>query len=44
MENIIFNELLVRGFNIDVGVVITNEVDKTGKKIRKQREIDFSSP
>lgn len=41
MENIIFNELLVRGFNIDVGVVITNEVDKTGKKIRKQREIDF---
>ncbi len=41
MENIIFNELLVRGFNVDVGVVITNEVDKTGKKIRKQREIDF---
>ena len=41
MENIIFNELLVRGFNLDVGVVITNEVDKTGKKIRKQREIDF---
>ena len=41
MENIIFNELIVRGFNIDVGVVITNEVDKTGKKIRKQREIDF---
>ena len=41
MENIIFNELLVRGFNVDVGVVITNEVDKNGKKIRKQREIDF---
>ncbi len=41
MENVIFNELLVRGFNVDVGVVITNEVDKTGKKIRKQREIDF---
>lgn len=41
MENIIFNELLVRGFNVDVGVVITNEVDKAGKKIRKQREIDF---
>lgn len=41
MENIIFNELLVRGYNVDVGVVITNEVDKTGKKIRKQREIDF---
>lgn len=41
MENIIFNELLVRGYNVDVGVVTTNEVDKTGKKIRKQREIDF---
>ncbi len=41
MENIIFNELKVRGFNVDVGVVITNEVDKAGKKIRKQREIDF---
>jgi len=41
MENIIFNELLVRGFNVDVGVVTTNEVDKTGKKLRKQREIDF---
>ena len=26
---------------MDVGVVITNEVDKNGKKIRKQREIDF---
>ena len=41
MENIIFNELMVRGFNVDIGVVITNEVDKNGKKIRKQREIDF---
>ncbi len=41
MENIIFNELKVRGFNVDVGVVIANEVDKTGKKIRKQLEIDF---
>ena len=41
MENIIFNELKLRGFNVDVGVVTTNEVDKDGKKIRKQREIDF---
>ncbi len=41
MENIIFNELKVRGFNVDVGVVVVNEVDKTGKKIRKQLEIDF---
>ncbi len=41
MENIVFNELKVRGFNVDVGVVVANEVDKTGKKIRKQLEIDF---
>lgn len=41
MENIIFNELKVRGYNVDVGVVVMNETDKTGKKIRKQLEIDF---
>ncbi len=41
MENIIFNELKVRGYNVDVGVVTSNEVDKSGKKIRKQLEIDF---
>jgi predicted AAA+ superfamily ATPase len=41
MENIIFNELKVRGYNVDVGVVVMNETDPTGKKIRKQLEIDF---
>lgn len=41
MENIIFNELKVRGYNVDVGVVVMNEVDKNGKKIRKQLEVDF---
>ena len=41
MENIIFNELKVRGYNVDVGVVVMNETDKAGKKIRKQLEIDF---
>ena len=41
MENIIFNELKTRGFNVDVGVVVINEKDKNGKKIRKQLEIDF---
>ena len=41
MENVIFNELKARGFNVDIGVVVVNEVDKTGKKIRKQLEIDF---
>lgn len=41
MENIIFNELKTRGFNVDVGVVVVNETDQNGKKIRKQLEIDF---
>jgi hypothetical protein len=41
MENIIYNELKVRGYNVDVGVVVMNEVDKNGKKIRKQLEVDF---
>lgn len=41
MDNIIFNELKVRGYNVDVGVVVMNEVDKNGKKIRKQLEVDF---
>ena len=41
MENIIFNELKVRGYNVDVGVVVMNETDQTGKKVRKQLEIDF---
>ena len=41
MENIIFNELKVRGYNVDVGVVVMNETDQSGKKIRKQLEIDF---
>lgn len=41
MENIIFNELKVRGYNVDVGVVVMKEVDKNGMKIRKQLEVDF---
>ncbi len=41
MENIIFNELKVRGYNVDVGVVVMNEKDKDGKKVRKLLEIDF---
>ena len=41
MENIIYNELRMRGYDVDVGVVTSNEVTEEGKKIRKQREIDF---
>lgn len=41
MENIIFNELKIRGFNVDVGVIIQHDTDKNGNHIRKQLEIDF---
>jgi hypothetical protein len=41
MENVIYNELLVRGYNVDVGVVEINEENKEGTKIRKQIEVDF---
>jgi len=41
MENIIFNELKIRGFNIDVGVVVVNGQNKDGNSIRSQLEIDF---
>ena len=41
MENIIYNELLIRGYNVDVGVVEINIIDEKNKKIRKQLEVDF---
>ena len=41
MENIIYYELRMRGYDVDVGVVTANEITGDGKKIRKQREIDF---
>ncbi len=41
MENIIYNELVARGFNVDVGVVEYNYTDANGKKIRSQLEVDF---
>jgi predicted AAA+ superfamily ATPase len=41
MENIMFNELKMRGFNVDVGVVTLNGTNEKGHGIRKQLEIDF---
>lgn len=41
MENILFNDLRRRGFDVDVGVVEINMADENGKKIRKQLEVDF---
>lgn len=41
MENIIYNELMVREFDVDVGIVEYNYKDKEGKSKRKQLEVDF---
>lgn len=41
MENIIFNELKLRGFNVDVGVIVQYGTNDKGNSIRKQLEIDF---
>ena len=41
LENVIYNELIYRGFNVDVGVVETSEPNKNGNYVRKQREVDF---
>ncbi len=41
MENIIYNELLIRGYNVDVGVVEHSETDEHGKSVRKSLEVDF---
>ena len=41
MENLIYNELLYRGFNVDVGVVTTETTSAEGKRQKVQLEIDF---
>lgn len=41
MENIIYNELLIRGYNVDVGVVECVARDQSGRNIRKRLEVDF---
>ena len=40
MENAIYNELIYRGYKVDVGVVEIR-VDENGKKVRKHLEVDF---
>lgn len=41
MENIIYNELLIRGFHVDVGVVECIQKNANGKGGRKRLEVDF---
>ena len=41
MENVIYNELRMRGYNVDVGVIATTEKKQEGKIVRKQLKVDF---
>lgn len=41
MENIIYNELIVRECTVDIGIVFSNEKSKDGKITQVAREIDF---
>lgn len=41
MENMIYNELRIRGFNVDVGVVPVVTKDESGKQQRSSLEVDF---
>lgn len=41
MENVIYNELRMRGYNVDVGVIATTEKNQEEKIVRKQLEVDF---
>lgn len=41
MENVLYNELRLRGYNVDVGVVTVAQKGSNGKVTRKQLEVDF---
>ena len=41
MENIIYNELRIRGYKVDVGLVEHYSTGKDGKRQKKQLEVDF---
>lgn len=41
MENMVYNELCLHGYTVDVGVVTQNTKDAAGNSQRKQLEVDF---
>ena len=41
MENVIYNELRMRGYRVDIGVVPITEKNENGQTVRKQLEVDF---
>ena len=41
LENVIYNELRTRGYNVDVGMVSVRSNDSSGKMLRTNLEVDF---
>lgn len=41
MGNLIYNELIIRGFNVDIGTIYINEKNKNNNYVKKQIEVDF---
>ncbi len=41
MENIIYNEMIIRGYTVDIGIVYGNEKNSKGRTVPVPREIDF---
>ena len=41
MENIIYNELLIKGYHVDVGMIEYNCYTDNRKRVQKQLEVDF---
>lgn len=42
-ENIVFNELIYMGFNVQTGILNYRETDESGTQVRKTAEIDFAA-
>ena len=41
IENIVYNELLIRGYNVDTGLINVYGKNQRGKRVHKQLEVDF---
>ncbi len=41
MENIVYNDLVIKGYSVDVGVLDMYEQNKNGKSVLKRTEVDF---
>lgn len=41
MENIIYNELITRDYNVDMGLIVYSQKDSDSKLVRRQLEVDF---